>query len=230
MPVTHPSLPPQTMTLSLNGGVVGKVTMNSYLDDYTFIAPAALWRAGINVLTFSFGRATTPASLVPGSTDRRTLAAALHRVLIGDPSRAQAPMYAPRLASASLLDVRCGVSEERTHFDHDHYDRQGVEALLARLGFDPTESWPRVAAGELTIEQIANTAALDNSCVDAMTFIEHAFAALLARSPNSVERRDLLARMRTGASRSQIVGRILRADGFRGSVLRVARAAARDRS
>jgi hypothetical protein len=222
MPVTHPGLPPQTLTLLLNGRVAGVVTMNPYLDDYSFVAPAALWRDGINVLTFSFGRATTPASLIPGSTDQRTLAAAMHRVLIGDPSRAQAPVYAPRLASAALLDVRCGVSDGRTRFDPAQYNRAGVEALLARLGFDPVESWPHVASGEYTIEQIANTAALDNACTDPATFVEHAFATLLARPPNSVERRDLGARMRTGSTRSQIVDRILRNDGFRESVLRVA--------
>ncbi len=228
-PVTHASLSPQTMTLSLNGGVVGTVTMNSYLDDYTFIAPAALWRGGINVLTFSFARATAPASLNPGSTDQRTLAAAIHRVLIGDPGRAREPMYPPRLASASLLYVRCGVRETSSRFDRAKYDRQGVQALLARLGFDPVEAWPHVAAGEYTIEQIANTAALDNACVDPRTFIENAFSTILDRPPNSVERRDLAARMRTGTTRSRIVALILRDDGFRESVLRAAPEAARGR-
>src|SRR5437763_1375314 len=77
-----------------------------------------------------------------------------------------------------------------------------------------------VTAGDTTIEELANTAALDNACVDPASFVDRAFAALLARSPNSVEKRDLLARMRTGASRPQIVARILRAEGFRQSVCR----------
>jgi mannosyltransferase len=253
MPASHPSLPPQTMHVLLNGTVLAplsgagnpagasspspaglpalhEVTMQPFTTDYTFMAPTALWRDGLNVLTFSFGRATAPATLDPSSTDRRTLAAAIHRIVIGDPNAARSPVYAPRLASASLLDVRCPSLGIHSRFDHRDYDRAGVEALLARLGFDPVGSWPRVAAGDYTIEEIANTAALDNACVSEQTFIERAFAALLARSPNSVERRDLLARMRTGTSRSQIVARILRADGFRQSVLRVDRAAARGRS
>ena len=229
MPVTHPNLGPQQMTLSLNGGVVGNVTMRGFLADYTLVAPAQLWRDGLNVLTITFSRATTPASLIPGSTDQRTLAAAMHRVVIGDPSRAKPPVEVPRLASASLLDLRCASLDPRTEFDRRHYDRAGVEALLARLGFDPAASWPRVASGDFTIEQIANTAALDNSCTDAATFIEHAFGALLARPPNSVERRDLAAMLRTGTTRPQIVARILRDDGFRESVLRVAPGTARDR-
>jgi hypothetical protein len=182
------------------------------------------------VLSFAFGRATAPATIDRSSTDRRTLAAAIHRIVIGDATTARSPLYAPRLASASLLDVRCPALGIRSHFDHRDYDRAGVEALLARFGFDPLESWPRVAAGEYTIEEIANAAALDNACVPEPAFIERAFGALLARTPNSVEKRELLARMRTGASRSQIVGRILRADGFRQSVLRVDREAARGRS
>lgn len=229
MPVTHPKLGPQVMTLSLNGGVAGRVTMHGYTADYTLVAPAQLWRDGVNVLTFTFSRATTPASLIPGSNDQRTLAAAMHHIVIGDPRRARPPAFIPRLASASLLGLRCASVDARTNFDRRDYDRAGVEALLARLGFDPAGAWPHVAAGEYTIEQIANTAALDNSCTDPGTFVENAFAALLARPPNSVERRELGARMRTGSTRPQIVARILRADGFRESVLRAAPEAARGR-
>ncbi|HEX7190018.1 MAG TPA: glycosyltransferase family 39 protein [Thermoanaerobaculia bacterium] len=229
MPVTHPKLGPQQMTLSLNGNVVGAVTMHGFLADYTLTAPAQLWRDGVNVLAFTFSRATTPASLIPGSTDQRTLAAAIHRVIIGDPAHARAPVYVPRLASASLLGLRCASRDTRTEFDRRHYNRAGVEALLARLGFDPVESWPHVASGEYTIEQIANTAAFDNSCTDSGTFVENAFATLLARPPNSVERRDLAARMRTGTTRSRIVALVLRDDGFRESVVRAAPEAARDR-
>jgi hypothetical protein len=229
IPVADPSLPPQHMQLSLNGAAVGEVTMHDFLADYALDASAALWRDGLNVLTFTFSRATTPASLIPGSTDQRTLAAAIHRVTIGDPAHARAPVAIPRLASASLLGLRCASRDVQTHFDRRDYRRDGVEALLGRLGFDPVESWPRVAAGECTIEQLANVAALDNWCVSPDTFVENAYAALLARPPNSVERRELGARMRTGSTRPQIVDRILRADGFRESVLRVDREAARDR-
>jgi hypothetical protein len=220
MPVTHPNLGPQQMTLSLNGGVVGAVTMHGFLADYTLMAPAQLWRDGLNVLTITFSRATTPASLIPGSTDQRTLAAAMHHIVIGDASHARPPVEIPRLASASLLALRCASLDPRTNFDRRRYNRAGVEALLARLGFDPAEAWPQVAAGEYTIEQIANTTALDNSCTDAATFIERAFAALLARPPNSVERRDLAARMRTGTTRTKIVDLILHDDGFKESVSR----------
>lgn len=230
LPVTDPKLAPQQMALSLNGVVAGQVTMHSFLADYTFLAPAPSWRDGVNVLTFTFSRATTPAGLIAGSTDQRTLAAAIHRVVIGDPARARPPVYLPRLASASLLGLRCAARDVQTHFDRRDYRRDGVEALLARLGFDPIEAWPHVAAGEYTIEQIANTAALDNFCTDPGTFVDNAFASLLARPANSVERRELVARMRTGATRQEIVRRILRADGFRESVLRVDREAARDRS
>jgi hypothetical protein len=229
-PLTNSSLPPQTMRVSLNGGVAGDVTMNPYSAGYTLLAPAPLWREGLNVLTLTFGRATAPATLDRSSNDQRTLAAAITRIVIDDPIRARPPMHSVRLASASLLDVRCVSRGERSRFDRRDYDRAGVEALLARLGFDPVESWPRVVAGDYTIEEIANTAAIDNACVDPASFLDRAFAALLARSPNSVERRDLLARMRTGASRSQIVGRILRADGFRQSVLRATPATAPGRS
>ncbi|HEY2094427.1 MAG TPA: glycosyltransferase family 39 protein [Thermoanaerobaculia bacterium] len=229
LPAADPSLPPQHMRLSLNGAAVGEVTMHDFVADYTLEVPAALWRDGVNVLTFTFSRATSPASLLRGSTDQRTLAAAIYRVTAGDPARARAPVYIPRLASASLLGLRCASSDVQTHFDRRDYKRDAVEALLARLGFDPVESWPHVAAGEYTIEQLANVAALDNSCVTPETFVENAFAALLARPPNSVERRELVARMRTRATRSQIVARILRADGFRASVLRVDRETAPDR-
>jgi len=218
MPLTNPSLAPQTMRVSLNGGVAGEVTMKPYSSDYTIPAPALLWRDGLNVLTLTFGRATAPATLDRSLNDQRTLAAAVARIVIDDPSRARPPMHSVRLASSPLLDVRCVSRGERSRFDRREYDRTGVEALLARLGFDPVEAWPRVAAGDYTIEEIANTAALDNACADPQSFLDRAFAALLARSPNLVEKRDLLARMRTGSSRSQIVARILRADGFRQSV------------
>ncbi|HEX3584252.1 MAG TPA: glycosyltransferase family 39 protein, partial [Thermoanaerobaculia bacterium] len=76
MPVTHPKLGPQVMTLWLNGKPFAYHTMADYLTDYRPGVPAAWWRDGVNVLTFHFKRATPPASLDPGSTDQRPLAAA----------------------------------------------------------------------------------------------------------------------------------------------------------
>src|SRR5207248_3051121 len=67
LPLMHPSLPPQTMELSLNGRSLGTVTMTSRWRDYAFNAPAALWRDGLNALTFTFGRVTVPATLGPPS-------------------------------------------------------------------------------------------------------------------------------------------------------------------
>jgi hypothetical protein len=77
-PFTYPDALPQVLTLSLNDQPLGPA---SVLDDGWQIVeltlPESLLRQGLNTLTFNFERAIAPASVLPGNTDDRPLAAAV---------------------------------------------------------------------------------------------------------------------------------------------------------
>ena len=225
LPMTHSSLPPQTMGLAINGQTVGKVAMENGWSDYAFVAPAAVWRSGLNELTLSFANAAAPVALDPKATDPRTLAASITRITIDDPALpprhdVRAPVFSTRFASGSLLAVRCPLRQRKSRFDPHDLDRAAVEAMIARLGLDPVSTWPLVANRRLTLEQVAEIAAFDSDCIGSSEFLEHAFEVLTMHSPNSVERRELLAQIRTGMPRIGIVSRIVSGDGFRRAVVK----------
>jgi hypothetical protein len=199
----QPAVAGERMTLSLNGTRVGDAVMHGE-DDYRF--PLAL-REGLNELTLSFDKLVVPSELDASSTDHRTLAAAVHRIALEG-----APQL--RVDTLRIADADVHVPVLRSRATHP-LNRDDTERLLGRLGIDPIGMWPRLASGEVKLEDVVQSVAWDSWCVDDATFLTRAFAVLVERGPNAIERRDLLARMRTGATRTHIVSRIIQADDFR---------------
>jgi hypothetical protein len=117
-----------------------------------------------------------------------------------------------RLAADQFLGTP--TPRDATRFPVAQLRRDAVEALLGRLGFDPVFGWTKLVRGELRLEDFAETIAASD-CEDDDAFLRRAFAILLERKPNDIERRDLLRRLRNGATREHIIGRIMRADDFR---------------
>lgn len=68
--------PPQTVTVAVNGVQLATWTLSDGARVYSADSPAAAWREGPNVLSFTFAYAEAPRDRIPGAADSRTLAAA----------------------------------------------------------------------------------------------------------------------------------------------------------
>ena len=212
LPLAHRALPPQTMTLSINGTPVSTVTMPFEWRDYAFDAPAKLWREGLNTLTFTFGRVTIPATLGPPFSDPRPLAACFGSVSILESAAAQPPppVIDIRLASSSLFRTRCALVRKHAEV---RWREDAVKALYARLGFDPDAAWH-----ELRPEDAVTAIAIESACESDRAFLDRAFYAIAERNPNPGELADLVPRLQRGAERVEIVGRVLKAIDVRGKL------------
>jgi hypothetical protein len=75
-PLVYPGSPPQTVSLDVNGTLRAKLVLEPEWAVYRVTLPATSFRSGRNTLTFRYGYALAPASVIPGSSDERTLAVA----------------------------------------------------------------------------------------------------------------------------------------------------------
>lgn len=201
LPLAHPTLPAQTMRVSVNGHELATVTLPNELTGHAIPAPARVWRDGENVVQFDFAFAVAPASLDATSTDTRTLAVRFDSISLGR----------PLTRIASLIEHR----NHETRFPPDRLKRDEVARLIVRLGFDAKDVWPRLERGELTLDDVIETVTWGSECYDGRQFLATAFAALLEREPAPHEIRDLSALPRLRA-----VSRIAEWDEFRRRVLR----------
>ena len=205
LPLAHRALPPQTMTLSINGTPVSTATMTFEWRDYAFDAPARLWREGLNTLTFTFSRVTIPATLGPPFSDPRPLAVCFESVAIVESSAAQPPppVIDIRFASNTLFRTRCALVQKHANAS---WREDAVKSLYARLGFDPEAAWR-----ELRPEDAATAIAIESACESDRAFLDRAFYTIAERNPNPGELADLMPRLQRGAERIEIVGRVLKA-------------------
>ena len=204
LPMAHHRLPAQTLRATLNGHVLGEVMLPNGWSEQTFEAPARTWRVGGNTLAFDFGHAIAPADLDPQATDHRTLAVSFASIDTGGPfSRITA-----------LIDQKTAWRRTEGRFPPERLRKEAVIPLIARLGFDPAIVWPRLAGGEVRLDDLVETAAWGAYCADERKFLSDVFAALLDREPAPHEIRDLAPLPRVRA-----VGRIAKWDEFRSRVL-----------
>lgn len=203
---------PQNARLSLNGRPLGEIALANDWRDYSIEAPAAFWNDGLNTLAFEFEK-----SIVPSSNDRRELAASFQWIALDDTKPGR--VYTTRIAADTFIDAKTAWRNTKTYFPADQLRRAPVEALLVRLAFDPVAGWTKLARGEVRLDDVAETIAAGSDCEDDVTFLHRAFAILLEHPPNEGAQRDLLQRMRNGASREHIISRIVKSDDFRERVL-----------
>ena len=201
------------------GQTMNSIPLPNEWSEQRIVVPA---RDGVNTVTFEFAK-----THVPGGHDQRPLAAAFADVVVDQPA---APASVTRSAAGLLLDEHTGWRGRQIRV-HGPFIRQPTLSLLARLGFDPQAVWPRLQRDELHIEDLAETLAYGQDCVDGETFLRTAFLIVLEREPYENERRDLFARLANGTTRPEIVRRIVRSDDFeRRYVTAAARATAPGRS
>ncbi|MEK6373828.1 MAG: glycosyltransferase family 39 protein [Acidobacteriota bacterium] len=215
LPFHHGALPAQTLRASLNGRPLGELTLAPGWTERSIAAPAAVWRDGLNTLAFDFGRAAAPADLDPKATDRRELAVAFAWIAVEDPlAAAPGSLYSVRLASGPFIDEKTAWRNTRTRFPPATLCREPVEALIGRLGFDPLEVWPRLARGELHLDDVVETIAYGSDCEDDRAFLRRAYAVLLQRLPEPAEERELAK-----LPRARVPGRMIKSDEFRRLVI-----------
>jgi hypothetical protein len=208
-------LPPQSMRVSLNGTSLGTIALANEWRDYAIGAPATAWIDGINTLTFEFAHASSP-----GPNDPRTLAVCFDSISVDASTKADRPLLPSlRIDADRFIDASSVWRNTRTRFPAARLQRRNVEALLGRLGFDPTSAWPWLARGDVHLDDVVETIAYGSDCEDDRAFLLRAFAILIERRPNEIEESDLLARLRVGASREVIIGRIAKSGDFRALAL-----------
>lgn len=187
-----PSTPGQTMR------VFGRdLVLPHEWSEQRLVVPA---KDGVNTVTFEFTR-----THVPGPHDRRPLAAAFADV------RLESPPVQPamtRSAAGALIDEQTGWRGNKVRVSGP-FRREPMVLLLARLGFDPDAVWARLARGELHVEDLAETLAYGQDCVDGETFLRRACAILLDREPYEIERA-----LAATTPRAEMVRRIVRSGEF----------------
>jgi len=88
LPFTYAGASPQTVGVYVNGILQDRLTLEPRWRQYQVRVTGGVLRAGLNRVTFKYGRVAEPAKVIPGSTDGRRLAVAFDYVAV---RRAQSP-------------------------------------------------------------------------------------------------------------------------------------------
>ena len=75
-PLPYPGSPPQTVSIDVNGARRITLVLDPEWAVYRIPVRASSFRSGLNTVTFRYGYAIAPASVIPGNADTRTLAVA----------------------------------------------------------------------------------------------------------------------------------------------------------
>lgn len=225
IPMSHPTLPPQTVQVLLNGRPLAEIVMTAGWSEYAVEAPGSLWNGAVNLLELRFGHAVAPASVDPAAADRRTLAAAFEWIAVTSPNDRRLEVE-PQLMSGRMrlgadvyLDASALWRNTESRFPAHRLRRGHVQSLLGRLGYDPAAAWPPLASGDVNLDDVVETLAFDGPCLDDEAFARHAFTVLMGRPPGAPEQAVLTASLRSGVSRRVLVGRMAKMADFRRMML-----------
>jgi hypothetical protein len=78
LPFSYPNAPMQTITVIANRKEVGIISLENQWKEYMIYIPKKYWNPGINELKFRYAYAISPAQVLPGNPDTRTLAVCWH--------------------------------------------------------------------------------------------------------------------------------------------------------
>ncbi|MEM7588042.1 MAG: hypothetical protein AAF560_31935, partial [Acidobacteriota bacterium] len=76
LPYLYPEAPPQNLELWLNQYHLATLELPEHWSEHEIAVPADAWSTSANLLTLRFSRTASPASVVPGAGDSRSLSAA----------------------------------------------------------------------------------------------------------------------------------------------------------
>jgi hypothetical protein len=81
-PFSFPSSPPQRVTISMNGILVGELALERQWRTYSLDLPPSQMREGVNTIRFRYGYTAAPAKVIPGNNDPRRLAVAFDDIAL----------------------------------------------------------------------------------------------------------------------------------------------------
>jgi|GEM_PF-346748 len=102
-PLTWPGAPSQLVKIKVNDSLIGQAALASGATTIELPLPGGSIHAGENRITFEFSRATVPAEVLPGSSDRRRLAAAFEWIEVA-PFPAVKDARRPRLIPSAAVE------------------------------------------------------------------------------------------------------------------------------
>jgi hypothetical protein len=80
LPFSYQGAPPQRIKIAMNGHPVSELSLTANWAPYVVNIPPTVTRYGLNELTLHFPHLASPQDVLPGSSDRRTLAVAVDYV------------------------------------------------------------------------------------------------------------------------------------------------------
>ena len=212
-------LPPQTITVELNGEELGTVEVGPSFAHHRITAPASAVRRSTNRLRFRYGHAHRPEDLIPGSVDDRELAFLWYSLKLRDLSGGEAEVEDDRLTlplgtrRSHFLEILPGdelvLGEVRSLGPTDLRLRVDIEAVdgtsLASHTFDPGTPVPlplptadgevRLALSAVRPEEPSALArarlTLDRWLGRAPPRIEMPFAVVMGHEPQVAQADDL---------------------------------------
>jgi hypothetical protein len=106
-PFNYPGAPAQTVRVELNGSDLGSLDLESAWTTYSLVVPPGVVRRGRNRVRFDFAHVASPADVVVGASDRRTLAVSFDSLELGG-AEAVARSEPPVVVETGALRVAAG--------------------------------------------------------------------------------------------------------------------------
>jgi hypothetical protein len=121
---------------------------------------------------------------------------------------------------ATYLDQGTAWLMNKSRLPPGSWNRDAVARVVSRLGYDPETALPRLTTGAVDLEDLVEWIAPANGCLDDLAFVQRSLELLLQRPSTPAQEQYLLALLRAGKSRTEIIRTIVATDEFRRTLQR----------
>jgi len=219
MPFDAAGLAPQIVRVMAGETPVAEITLSPGWRDYEVKLPVH----ASSLLRFHFARANAPASFDASSSDRRPLSALFTELSVDTSTGVPVGPFAFSIRVQELdRDGRHQDLNEPTlrrrresQFSPGTYDRDALADLSGRCGFDPDDTVPRLIAGTLTIEDVADSILDRGGCLDDIAFVRNAYWSIIGRSVTEDDAMRIVKPWSTARSRRRLVQGLIESSEFR---------------
>ncbi|MGZ4810628.1 MAG: hypothetical protein ACXV7D_14985, partial [Thermoanaerobaculia bacterium] len=210
MPFEARGLAPQRVDIHAGDALLTAVSLQPGWNEVEVAVPAA----ASPVIRFHFDRANAPASFDASSSDRRQLAVLFTEIDVDTPA---AVPVGPFGFSVALNDVESMSASDvrKTQFAPRTFRAEALRALAGRCGFDPDHAVPRLLAGTLKIEDLAQSILDRGGCFDNTDFVRNAYWSIVGRSVTEEDAKNIVKPWTTPAARRRLVQGLIESSEFR---------------
>jgi hypothetical protein len=217
MPFEARGLPPQRLRVYADAALIVEQTMSPGWRDYEVPWPARASR----LLRLELSRANAPAEHDRSSSDRRQLSALVTEITVDASAAIPVGPFAfsvrlqelDRDGTAQVLDDVTATHE--TQFSPRTWRRDALVALAGRSGFDPDFAVPRLIAGTMTIEDLAESLLDRSGCLDDVAFVRNAYWSIIGRSVTEDDARRIVKPWTTAKARRRLIQGLIESSEFR---------------